>query len=116
MPSLSDRFPIKPGEFQDDPRVTRHYAAGVGALRMELKAGALAGKHYHHYSHLSVLVKGIAIVHVEDKWTRYEAGSNDVIEIPAGVEHVIQAVTDCVWVCIHATGDGKDFELLQGKH
>lgn len=112
MSSLSDRFPAQHGEFEEDPSVTRHHATGVGALRMVLRAGRFARKHYHNYDHLSVLVKGKVVVHTDAGWKAYEAGVNDVITIPAGVSHVVQAITDAVWVCIHATGGGQDFELL----
>ena len=62
-------------------------------------------QHKHEYSHLSVLAKGKVVVVKDCDIQIVEAPA--CIEIVAGENHGVKAITDVVWFCIHAT-DEKD--------
>lgn len=86
-----------------DPCVVHHFAAGVYAKQMQLPAGHYAVKHTHDYDHLSILAKGEVVVMVDEEATVYAAPA--CINIKAGQEHRIEAISDAVWFCIHATDE-----------
>lgn len=68
-----------------------------------MPAGSFLGKHSHLHDHLSVLVSGRARL-----WTKGVAEEHAgycSLFMPAGVEHGIEAVTDCIWLCVWATDD-----------
>lgn len=92
-----------------DPTVAHHFAAGLYAKEAVLPAGYVVGKHIHAYSHLSILASGKAKVQAGDAVTEYTGPA--CIEIKAGIPHAVEAITDVVWFCIHAT-DEKDPEKV----
>ena len=81
--------------------IEHHFSDGVYAKEMRIPAKHYVKKHVHDYSHLSVLASGVVTVRMNGRSQRFKAPA--CITIPAGVEHVIEAVTDAVWFCIHAT-------------
>ena len=81
--------------------IEHHFSDGVYAKEMRIPAKHYVRKHVHDYSHLSVLASGVVTVRMNGRSHRYKAPA--CIAISAGVEHVIEAVTDAVWYCIHAT-------------
>ncbi len=82
-----------------------HYFIGDSyAKKMTLGAGDMAITHSHTYDHMSVLIKGTAIVECDGIKTTYRPGS--VIEIKANVNHSITAIDDVVWLCIHNIPEG----------
>ncbi len=76
---------------------------------MTLAKGYIAISHIHKYSHLSILASGDVIVNCDGVKQEYSAPA--CIEIKAGVVHEIQALSDVVWYCVHAT-DEKDAEQI----
>lgn len=78
-----------------------HFSDGVYAKEMHLPAGGYAKSHKHAYTHLSILAEGNVIVTVDGEDCIYDAPV--CIEIQAGKEHEIHAVTNSTWFCIHAT-------------
>lgn len=85
----------------------------VCMVRMEAKSGQKIGSHKHKYEHYSVLLTGVAIAGVGPETACYHAG--DVLVIPAGVEHVIEAITDITWLCVHGTDDADVDNLFEGN-
>ena len=84
----------------------RHiFTDGVYAKRVSMQAGDSFSKHRHSFDHLSIVAKGMISVKCEGEETIYSSG--DDVCISAGVEHEIEAITNAVWFCIHAT-DEKD--------
>ncbi len=77
-----------------------HFAGGVYAREQTLKAGYEVEKHEHDYDHLSFLCSGSALVEVDGDLTHLEGPC--ALEVKAGKKHRIQALTDIVWLCIHA--------------
>lgn len=84
----------------DDLESNQYWSDGLFCKEMFIPAGMTAIKHTHPYSHLSYLVSGMASVVVED--------DEIVLTGPTGINiekekcHAVTALTDCVWLCIHA--------------
>ena len=87
---------------------------GMTVNTMKIPAGCSIGKHVHPYSHLSCLVSGRVILSV--------MGSPDVelkglsfIEIEKYKSHVITAIEDSVWMCLHASSvmDEDNLKLVE---
>jgi hypothetical protein len=86
-----------------NPVQGHHFAGGVYAKEAFVPAGYEVSKHTHEYSHLSVLASGQALVTAGGISMVYTGPA--CIEIKAGLEHKIEAITDVVWFCIHATDE-----------
>jgi quercetin dioxygenase-like cupin family protein len=101
MSNLAQIAKQREGMFEADPCVEHYFSDGIYAKRMVIPKGFEAGQHAHNYSHLSILVKGKVVVLTDDSQTEYEAPA--CIEIKAGVHHVIHALENSEWFCVHAT-------------
>jgi len=86
---------------RDHIGVAHHFGGGVYMKEITVPAGLVVGQHVHKYDHLSYLVSGEAVVDAPFSRSTLHGPSGMVIE--AGRAHSIRAVTDCVWLCIHAT-------------
>jgi quercetin dioxygenase-like cupin family protein len=86
-----------------EAEVFHHFGGGVYVKETHIPAGCVAVQHKHVYDHLSVLVSGRAKVSVENQFAEIEAPR--VLTILANKYHKVEAVTDCVWLCVHATGE-----------
>ena len=86
-----------------DLGVVHHFSTGVYAKQMHLPAGHFAVSHAHAYDHMSILAKGWAMVQVDGVKTEYKAPA--CINIEAGKNHEVAALTDIVWFCVHATDE-----------
>lgn len=76
------------------------------AKRHLLPKGDKIGKHIHTYSHLSILGYGSVRVETPEGSKVYDEG--ECIVIKANTEHVIIALEDSCWFCIHNTlGKGE---------
>jgi len=85
--------------------ITHHFSDGLYAKETHIPAGQILMQHKHNYSHLSVLAKGKVVVVKDGDIQIVEAPA--CIEIVAGENHGVKAITDVVWFCVHAT-DEKD--------
>ena len=85
--------------------ITHHFSDGLYAKQTFVPAGVAIMKHMHDFSHLSILAKGRVAVMKGEVIDIIEAPA--CLEIKANVVHGINAISDCVWFCIHAT-DEKD--------
>lgn len=86
-----------------DLGVRHHFSSHVYAKEMHLPANHFARSHKHAYDHLSILAKGKAIVVCDGVASEYTSPA--CIEIKAGIEHAIHAVSDITWFCVHATDE-----------
>lgn len=86
-----------------DVTVNHYFGGGVYSKEMLIPAGTLLGQHVHTYDHLSILASGQAIVIVDNVPTAYTGPACLVIQ--ANKQHMVHALTDTVWYCIHATDD-----------
>ena len=81
--------------------ITHHWAAGLYSKEMRVPAGVMIGKHVHDYDHFSALMSGTATIEIDGVSEEREAPA--LLLVKAGKLHVITAVTDVVWHCIHST-------------
>lgn len=86
---------------QVDIDVTWHFSDRVVAKEMHVPAGVIVGKEMHPYSHLSHLQAGRAILHQGESQIELQAPA--WVKVDAGVLHAVEALTDVIWVCIHAS-------------
>lgn len=84
-----------------DLNVKHFFSGREYAKQMTLPAGHYAETHEHLYDHLSILAAGDVIVDIDGD--RREMRGPEAIVIPAGRKHRIEAITDSVWFCVHAT-------------
>ena len=75
------------------------FAKDIAAKRHILSAGDTVGKHTHDYSHLSIVGYGSVRVTTPKGSRVYDAG--DCIIVEENTEHVITALEDSAWFCIH---------------
>ena len=99
--TFADLMREREGNFEVDPQIEHHFSDGLYAKRMVIPKGYEVGQHAHQYSHLSILAKGRVLVKTDDNQKEYAAPA--CIEIKSNVLHVIQALDDSEWFCIHAT-------------
>jgi hypothetical protein len=90
--------------------VQHHFAGGVYIKATEIPAGVVLTQHKHKYDHLSLLAQGRAVVVVDG--VRAEHIAPAVLNIAAGKVHAVEAQTDVLWYCIHAS-DVADDEVLK---
>jgi quercetin dioxygenase-like cupin family protein len=83
--------------------LVHHFAGGVYCKETHIPAGRALLQHAHPFEHLSVLAKGSAVVSVDG--VRYVYDAPAFLKIKANAIHEVQAVSDCVWGCIHATNE-----------
>lgn len=81
--------------------ITHHFAGGLYAKEMRVPAGVKIGKHVHDFDHFSVLLVGAVSLDLDGEKSKINAPA--LLTIKSGQQHVITALTDVVWHCIHAT-------------
>jgi quercetin dioxygenase-like cupin family protein len=86
-----------------DLGIKHHFSSGVYAKEMHLPAGHFAVSHKHNFDHLSILAHGSVIVECDGIESQMQGPC--AIQIRAGVEHKITAISDSAWFCIHATSE-----------
>lgn len=96
-------FEQNEGTFECDLGTVHHFSDGLYAKEMHIPKGYIVGTHAHKYSHLSVLSKGKVIVKTDEFNKEFTAPA--CIEIKAGIHHMIEALEDAAWFCIHATDE-----------
>jgi quercetin dioxygenase-like cupin family protein len=80
--------------------VSHFTAGGIYAREQTLRAGEEVQKHVHGYDHLSYLARGTAMLEIDGEMSVLHGPA--MLEVKAGREHRIQALTDLTWLCIHA--------------
>ena len=98
--------------------VAHYFGGGAYAKEVRIPAGAQVHQHIHPHAHLSILASGRVVVTADGERTEFAGPA--CLEIQAGVAHAIEALTDAVWYCIHATDDEDpatvDTSILTGKN
>lgn len=103
MTSIAELHQKMTGVFEVDPEIVHNFSDGLYAKQMTIPKGFVAGQHAHTFSHLSVLAKGKVIVKTDTDERVYDAPA--CIEIKKQTNHMITALEDAVWFCIHATDE-----------
>ena len=100
-----------------DLKIKHHFSGREYAKEMTLPAGHYAETHEHVYDHISILAVGEVLVDIDGCVSRYVGPT--AIVIPANRKHRIEAITDSVWFCVHATDetdpDKVDEVLIKGN-
>ena len=109
--SVAKLFEQKEGTFECDLGTVHHFSDGLYAKEMHIPKGYVAGSHAHNYSHLSILSKGKVVVKTDEFIKEFTAPA--CIEIKAGIYHMIEALEDAAWFCVHAT-DETDADKIDG--
>ena len=81
--------------------IRHHFAGGVYAKETRIPRDGFVVSHAHPYDHMSILASGVATIIIEDQARPLYGPA--VVMIKAGQEHRINAISDIVWFCIHAT-------------
>lgn len=103
MTSVSEIHHQLVGTFAVDPKIVHNFSDGLYAKQMTIPKGFAAGQHAHTFNHLSILATGKVIVSTDGGEQIFEAPA--CIEIKKQVNHMITALEDSVWFCIHATNE-----------
>lgn len=85
----------------DDVQVQHFFSGREYAKQMMLPAGHYAETHEHVYDHLSILACGEVLIEIDGAVSRHVGPT--AIVIKAKCKHRIDALTDSVWFCVHAT-------------
>lgn len=101
--NVSDIFKEKQGTFEVDLGVVHHFSGGLYSREMLIPKGFGAVSHSHTYDHFSILGKGRVLLKTDDWEKEYSAPA--CIDIKAGIHHMILALEDATWYCIHATNE-----------
>lgn len=71
--------------------------------KVKIPAGKRLEMHEHTFTHKSVLACGDGWLTVDGEPRLVHAPA--VLQVEAGRAHAFSAVTDCVWLCVHATDE-----------
>ncbi len=81
-----------------------HFYGGIYAKECVIQEGFAVKQHAHNFDHMSFLAEGCAIVWRGEEQETYYAPK--IIEMPAGIEHAVEAVNGhAIWYCLHATNE-----------
>lgn len=99
--------------------ILHHFLLGGVIKETHIPAGRVLVQHKHAYDHISILLSGSARIAVEGEAKIAHAMA--AIKIAKGKVHSVRALTDCVWLCIHATEETDiaklDVSLIEpGEH
>lgn len=81
--------------------ISHLFGGGVYVKETRIPAGMVLVQHKHAHDHLSYLVGGMVELQV-DGVTRTVVGPVG-LTIEAGKHHGVKALSDALWLCIHAT-------------
>ena len=96
---LAQELEEKRGRFDINPVVGFHFGPGVVAKQMRLPAGYRSLGESHTHSHLSIFYGACRITN-DGETKEYPQGFH-IINIPAGVVHAFEAITDLDWACVN---------------
>ena len=87
---------MKPEDF--GCTIVRHSSKGVDARQTFIPAGVMLDQHVHEFPHLAIVGSGTAQLTAGGVTTTLSAGA--CVEIKAGMQHSVMAMTDVIWFCI----------------
>lgn len=100
-----------------DLKIQHYFSGREYAKQMTLPAGHYAETHEHVYDHISILAVGEVLVDIDGAVSKHSGPT--AIVIPANRKHRIEALTDSVWFCVHATEEHDpervDQVLIKGE-
>ena len=87
--------------------IAHFFGGGVYVKETRIPAGMVLVQHVHKHDHLSYLASGSVEILVDGQRSVVEGPAG--LTIAAGKHHGVKALTDALWLCIHAT-DCEDEE------
>lgn len=97
--------------------VEHYFGGGAYIKSTSIPAGRILGQHVHAHDHLSVLVSGTVRLWI-DGVPELHSGYETLL-LPAHRLHVVEAITDCIWLCVWAIDKtdpfGVDNAILAGE-
>lgn len=87
-------------------QIAHHFGddgSGVYIKQTKIPAGVELAMHEHTFTHKSVLCHGSVRLSVGG--VVRDVSGPAVLSVAQGVPHRVMALTDCVWLCIHATDE-----------
>lgn len=81
--------------------VVHHFVGGLYCKETRIPAGVKLSQHVHAFDHLSALAQGRVRLTVDGQSSEISAPA--FLTIAAGKVHEVEALTDTVWGCLHAT-------------
>jgi hypothetical protein len=94
-----------------DVDIRHHFGGGVYIKETRIPARHVMVQHKHKFEHLSVLASGIANVLRSSSAIERQYEGPSVLTIEADEHHRVEAITDCVWLCIHATEESDPAKI-----
>lgn len=85
------------------------FGGGVYVKETRIPAGAALVQHKHAHDHLSYLASGTVELHVDGMVSTLTGPLGLTIE--AGKHHGVKALTEALWLCIHATDCEDEHEV-----
>lgn len=77
--------------------------SGVYIKQTRIPAGVKLQMHTHTFTHKSVLCSGKVLLRVDGEILPVQGPA--VLTVKEGQAHEVEAVTEAVWLCIHATDE-----------
>ena len=89
------------------------FFVGAGFAKLfRMPANRVIGQHVHKSDHLGMLLLGRVRVIAGSAVTEYEAPA--AVDLPAGIAHEVESISDALWACVWPDADGavteEDFE------
>jgi len=107
--SFEDALRQAPDQFTPD--LVQYFCAGVYMRQVFLPAGSQATGRIHKRPCLNVLLQGEIEVATEAGYKLMVAPS--VFESPAGVKRAVRAISDTIWITVHAhNGEERDGDTM----
>lgn len=92
--------------------MTRHYfASGAYVREARIPAGGLAIGKIHKTEHIAILLSGSVRITTEEGSVDLDAPQ--VMVSPAGIKRVALAITDTIWLAVHAVGEERDLGKIE---
>ena len=113
LAALERELLAQPEELREafEPEYHHHWAPGLYAREMRVRAGAVVTSKVHKFAGLSILSKGRMLLYKGDGTTE-EVSAGFHIVAPAGTKRAALVLEDAVWTCMHPT-NLKDLDLIE---
>lgn len=96
---------------QVDCPISHHFAPGMYARRMSIKAGVVVTGAVHKTEHLIVIAKGRLRIVTDDGTAEVSAG--DIITCKPGMKNAVVALEDSAWVNFFPTTETDTDKLVE---
>lgn len=94
--------------------MTRHlFASGVYCREMRIPAGATVVGKIHKTEHLAILLQGRVMIATEGEAEARELVAPQVMVSAPGIKRVAHALTETVWLAVHAVGEERDLAKIE---